>query len=418
MNEQEWNFATYMACLGHSLTLGMPRNQPSGIENGYPNADIKVEEQKVFAELRPANGQEEVAKNCNNNANMKDFKPFVNNAQCFQIAYPENLTCVNSSTMLMDRVKNEQDLKYDPYNSGRTKEFEKQLVGWNLGVMTESGVNNQYNVANILQPQYGNVSNMPENNGQQNGDYAMQGFERCINQHECYTTLEEDFKFPASVEEQYTQMLQNSEVKSLPCIESIFSMMPVNFGKENANLNQISAGNVGSSELKGMNSAPLFFHGMGDRINTTEDDPHMYEAREVEADTDLKDSNEAEASAEPASSNNANKVENIEQILEMINPTKDIMGKTFHKIPSTTPIYTDNEARQIEVDDDNRIRRPMNAFMLWARKYRYWGLLGGITYTVLGVASGPNPVGCRGLEEHSQQSKLSAISSDFSSIFA
>ena len=63
--------------------------------------------------------------------------------------------------------------------------------------------------------------------------------------------------------------------------------------------------------------------------------------------------------------------ESIEQLLEFINPEVDVMGKTFHNIPSTQPIYSDNEGRDGGSGDEARVRRPMNAFMLWARKYRY-----------------------------------------------
>lgn len=65
------------------------------------------------------------------------------------------------------------------------------------------------------------------------------------------------------------------------------------------------------------------------------------------------------------------KDESIEQLLNFINPEIDVMGKTFHNIPSTQPIYSDNEARDTGSGDEIRVRRPMNAFMLWARKYRY-----------------------------------------------
>lgn len=374
MSFPDWNFVTYMANLGQHDRNERCQNANNGYSKDVAKSDMRTEEEKVFTELRPAFHSHQ---NMNREVGPRDCKErpqLTFNCSGYRpvLGYPTG----------SDRPYDGREVhRYNEREEVRMRDdvIEQPLISWDLnqlkgaGLVKVPGDNTKDNVHNNSR----RINNVPTEEDRNYGDHsgycepAEKAFP-CLNKHRCQT--EEEFRFPQCIEEKFQEMVLRSRNRescnyvnemqhhNMQPHENFMSYLCDSWHKrDQQRVGQMDyichASNPNAQQFRGyVHGCKQGFkdhlaHGMynfAERNDPLDDDT---EEHRIFNDTDTV-------------------VENIDALLTLINPDIDIMGKTFHKIPSTQPIYCDGEAREEETTEDNRIRRPMNAFMLWARKYR------------------------------------------------
>ena len=364
-----------MANLGQHDRNERCQNANDGYSKDATKSETRTEEEKVFTELRPA---------CHAHQNeSQDVGPRDHKGRP-QLTFncSEYRSVVGDPTGSDRRYDGQEIRKYNERGDVRMRDdaMEQPLISWDLnqlnttGLAKVSGDNPKETVYN----NGGRINNMATEEDRDYGDhsgYCEPAAERAfpyMNKHRCQT--EEEFKFPQCIEEKFQEMLLRSRNRE-GCnhVNEIqnHNMQPHgNFmsylcdswhKRDQQRVDQMDyichASNSNVQQLRG------YMHGCRQGFK----DHLAYGMHNFsESNNRLDDDTEEQCILHDIDT----VVENIDALLTLINPDIDIMGKTFHKIPSTQPIYCDGEAREEETTEDNRIRRPMNAFMLWARKYR------------------------------------------------
>ena len=384
MSSPEWNFSTYMAYFGQALTqessnLGLTKEIKEQ-DTHYDDINNRndIEEEKVFAELRPANRFGLVAGQPSNTGITSSSNPSNNEAVNSALSNANlshdkafnttSISCIDSS---FDDAfcEHETNLNFLENNAVCTEEIiEQQLLAWDPNTLTELG----QIIFCDFETETESVTGLENDSQEQARHFIIRNGSTGFKTAGIAGLTEEDFKFPDSVEEQYKQMVLTSEdgKKVLPGIEAIFrpnSLQTQNNNNRPDQLNQLSGKEPVSCRplIDTSSVVKRLLQNTNEASKLSITDARASEAKEIKADIE---ETKLDFPVGQASVNSA--IENVETILSLINPAADIMGKTFHKIPSTQPIYSDNDARQSESEEENRVRRPMNAFMLWARKYR------------------------------------------------
>ena len=357
MGSNDWNFTAYLVSLSKSVGL-----ENSNTEHHRCLVGGEGGTESVFAELKPAFQLHDSSYN-DQQDNTKQVVRFIAVGPGYCEDGPDVL-CTERNP-----CKHELDC--------RENIVEQPLISWDLNRLTVFG--SDAIVGDITEESGYNVTSECQEHGGAVGKTTPGGFvpENTYYHPKNDEEIEEEFKFPKCIEEQFREMMLRNRRENQwhcnncgSCVVQEGRSDPqtnhcqqVNDRKDLCNNNNEincvqgnSLGNLndGSDQQMGPNV---------DRIVTTNEEKRS----ETRVGDERKQIVNTAAGQEAAT-----EIEEqcIDKLLTFINPEIDVMGKTFHNIPSTQPIYSDNEARDGANGDVARVRRPMNAFMLWARKYR------------------------------------------------
>ena len=343
MAASDWNLTAYLVSL--SQTCEMDNKGAKRDTCFVPREEAGNE--RVFTELKPAF---EVNSPCDDQ--QKGARRLL---RCLNVAYRE-----------------------DSYDLEKESTVEHPLISWDLNRLTVVGReaiagdayddNGNNGIFESTEKDYFRCKNNPH-------DLVEETTESQAKEED---ENEEDFKFPKCIEDQFREMLlRTRRQNNWHCDKCGSKILHDRENEQEKPLYHQGSHGHDSTSHKITNSC--WQEGMiGDADEETpKHSKTTEEARKEQESWGTKSLNEkgksvnsqhkAGENLEPV---NDMKDESIEQLLNFINPEVDVMGKTFHNIPSTQPIYSDNEARDGGSGDEVRVRRPMNAFMLWARKYR------------------------------------------------
>lgn len=364
MENSDWNFTTYLVSLSNRDALDDTDMQRKGHslvhrEEADPN--------RVFTELKPAFDANSIC----SEEQQADGKPLL-----------RFLTIASDDSVFANGDQLETKLE--------VKDTEEQpMVSWDLNRLTVFGMDTASD--NIIQQTGWDGTQQQQDSGHlTRHDFSrfntaaedMLTELRCKHKLKNEDAHDDDFKFPKCIEDQFREMMLRARRQGEWHCKNCGSNMLQGDGPEpqrdvdshHFHYNQVpflESSMKKHLELKNVNPSDQDTNEQMDSINerrevTSEDRIHENLAAK---DTIKKSSLPVKAGAVRESVNDLQE-ENIDELLTFINPDIDVMGKTFHNIPSTQPIYSDNEARNDGNGDESRVRRPMNAFMLWARKYR------------------------------------------------
>ena len=354
MATSDWTLTAYLVNLSQNCEM---ENKRVKRENHIAQGE-ETGSERVFTELKPA--FEVDPSSCD--SQQKDARRL--------------LQCLNAGTVY-DKEKSDCFFarREGRFELNKESVVEQPLISWDLNRLTvlggeavvgdvydESGGNSIYE---SLEDDFPSGSTFSQELG---GETTKNGSEE----------NDEEFRFPKCIEDQFRDMILRAHHQSDWHLDKCGSKImheevnePQNslhhhgYYKEGPAVNKITNDSWLGNSLGGIAEETLNHMKTTDKTNKERDNwaTKTLDERAKRFGSEHKIGENQELV-------NEIKDESIEQLLNFINPEIDVMGKTFHNIPSTQPIYSDNEARDGGSGDDVRVRRPMNAFMLWARKYR------------------------------------------------